>query len=114
MYPITVLKITNNDRTELATINLSDVLYISNEGSKLVFHTMEEQYYQITSIQELEQHLHEISFEKLDRPYLVNMKKVKSYDQDHRLVYFDENPKKGSKFVTVAKMKWSLLDMYIR
>lgn len=114
MYPITVLKNTNNDSTELVTINLSEVLFISNEGSRLVFHTLEDRYYQITSIQELEQHLKDVSFEKLDRPFLVNMNKIRDVDKDQRLVYFEDDTYEDRKFVTVAKVKLDLLNMYLR
>jgi DNA-binding LytR/AlgR family response regulator len=113
MYPITVLRIREDDTTELATIELSDILYMSVDGTRLVFHTADAQYYQLATIQDFEKNTKHLSFEKLDRPYLVNMKHVKAFDKEHRLVYFDEEPDAKSKFVTVAQMKANIVKSYI-
>lgn len=114
MYPITVIKMLEDGTSELITIELSDVLYICYEGSRLVYHTENDSYYQVTSLQEYEQHLKELSYEKLDRPYLVNMEKVKKFDKNRRIVYFTSHPDKNSKYVTVASLKVHLLKSYIR
>lgn len=114
MYPITVLKIREDGTTELATIELTDILYISVDGAKLVFHTSDAQYYQMTTMQEFEDHLESHNFVKLDRPYLVNMNKIKSFNEEHRLVYFDQLPSRNSKNVTVARVKVNLVNSFIR
>ena len=113
MYPITVVEFLDDETSRLVTIDMSDVLYISNEGSKLVYHTENGVYYQISSLQEFEKHLKCFSFEKLDRPYLVNMNKVKKFDSNRRIVYFTDQPDKNSKYVTVAMLKTHLLKPYL-
>lgn len=118
MFPITVLKVSEDRESgKLVSIDLSDVLYMSVDGAKLVFFTEEGRYYQLTSIQEYEKHLKHHQFEKLDRPYLVNMKKVRKFDPDLRLVYFQEDicPDHQSKaqHVTVAQTKVNLVKKYL-
>lgn len=114
MFPIAVLKYGNDDTTELTTIRLSEVLYVSVDRSKLVFHTQEGTFYQLTTIQEYEKHLKTRHFEKLDRPYLVNMKHVKSLDKERRVVFFTKHPDSTSKFVTVAQLKVDMLESYLQ
>lgn len=114
MYPITVLKFLEDGSTQLVTIDMSDVLYICFEGSRLVYHTEDDCYYQVTSLQDLEQHLKGLSFEKLDRPYLVNMNKIKKFDKNRRVVYFTGQPDKTSKYVTVASLKVHLVKAYMQ
>jgi len=115
MFPITVLKVGEDEATEMVTIHLTDVLYMVVDGTKLVFHTEEGRYYQITSIQEYEKHLRQHHFEKLDRPNLVNMRKVRKFDKNLRLVYFksDDPREKGTPFVTVAKTKVNIVNKYL-
>jgi DNA-binding LytR/AlgR family response regulator len=114
MYPITVLRIREDDTTELATIHLSDILYMSVDGTRLIFHTADAHYYQMATIQEYEKNLKHLKFEKLDRPFLVNMNQVKAFDKENRLVYFDKEPdKRNSKYVTVAQLKTNIVKSYM-
>lgn len=115
MLPITVLKINEDGDTKLVSIQLSDVLYMSVDGTKLVFYTEDGAYQQISSIQEFEKHLKGYHFEKLDRPYLVNMNKIRKFDPDLRLVYFQEDGETttGVPYVTVAQTKVNLVKEYL-
>lgn len=106
---MTVLKI-NPDKTEsLEQINLYDVDFIETEKRRIVYHIGADTYYQIASKAELDEFLIHKGFDPLDRPNLVNLRKIRKFDEDYGKVYFVENPDSKSKSATVAKIKYQFI-----
>jgi DNA-binding LytR/AlgR family response regulator len=92
----------DND-TELIMLDLNDVIFIQTEDRTLVYHTLDEVYYPlIPSLTTLSKHTEHLGFRRLDRINLVNIQKVKYFDEDLGKVYFEENITKHSKFTTVS------------
>jgi DNA-binding LytR/AlgR family response regulator len=104
-----VLRKLTDDDTELTLVDLKDVLYINIENRGIVYHTREEKLYHLSTLTDLEEHLSELGFDLLDKTNIVNMKQVKSLDERHGNIYFDEDPTKNSKFASVAFIKQKLL-----
>lgn len=99
-------------------IDLREVDFIETESRRIVYHIGNDKYYQVTTKTELEELLVEQGFDALDRPYLVNMQRIRSYNKDYGKVYFVEHPTSNDKFVTVAKVKEEpvkrFIDYFIR
>lgn len=104
--PMTVLDETG---TKLEIIDINDVDYIENEGRRVIYHIGNRKFYQITNKSELEALLYTRGFDALDRPYLVNMRKIRHFDQEYGKVFFEENPTANSKYATVAKMRYEFV-----
>lgn len=111
--PMTVMQI-NGRETEFVIINLRDVDFIESESRKIVYHIGDEKFYQATTKSELDELLNDAGFDALDRPYLVNMEKIRYFDKEYGKVYFNDSPLPNSKFVTVAKVKEKIVENYIR
>jgi DNA-binding LytR/AlgR family response regulator len=106
---VPVLKYRENGESELVLLDLDDVIYIRVENRNLVYHTIDDRYEHISTLSDLEQHLHAYGFDLTDKTNLVNMNKIKKLDQKHGKLYFEEHPDAKSKYATVAFMK---LKMY--
>lgn len=103
-----MIRIKPDGSSELYIVDLNDVIYIKVENRSLVFHTADEQYHQISTLSDLEEHLYPFGFDLLDKTNLVNMKKIKKMDSKHGNIYFDEYPTRDSKFASVAFIKQKL------
>lgn len=110
---MTVLKGEDKDY-EIATINIFDVDYIETVGKRVIFYINDEKFYQIQSKIELEEILRGKGFDSLDRPNLVNIRKIKYFDEEYGKVYFVENPTSKDKFATVAKIKIKFVKKFIQ
>jgi DNA-binding LytR/AlgR family response regulator len=102
---IPVLKKTEEHQTELVMLDLSEVLFINIEKRNLVYHTLDEKFYHLSTLSELHDHFREAGFDLLDKTNLVNLNKIKMLDSKQSKVYFEEHPKSGSKYATVAFIK---------
>lgn len=111
---MTVLKINPDNSRSLEQINLYDVDFIETDKRKIVYHIGECTYHQIVCKSELDAFLIHKGFEPLDRPNLVNLRKIRKFDEDYGKVYFVENPDSTCKFVTVAKVKYQFIKNLIR
>lgn len=109
-----VTKDRNNDG-EVIMMDMAEVLYIQTEDGAVVFHTSEGRYYPLVpSLSMYAKHTENIGYQKLDRTNLVNMKRVKSFDEKRGLVYFEEDAGPNSQsaivaFMNIAKLKNMIL-----
>ncbi|MCK4258973.1 MAG: LytTR family transcriptional regulator [Halanaerobiales bacterium] len=76
-------------------IKLGDVFYVESNDTKVIFHTMEGEFYSSESLQALENKLNTLNFYRVHRSYLVNMatiKKVKLVgDRTYAIEFNDYN-----------------------
>lgn len=112
--PMTVIQKNRNGVTEFVAIDLQDVDFVETRDRRIVYHIGENEYYQATTKSELEDLLLEEGFDQLDRPFLVNMKKIRNYCKEYGKVYFVDEPTSTSKFATVARIKEDLVEKFIR
>lgn len=99
-YPVTR---DPDNKTEIIELDLNDVIYIDTGDRSVVFHTPDEVYYPVLPrISNLEMHLGQLGFRKLDRTNLVNTAKITHYDHEHALVFFDDQITKNSKYATIS------------
>lgn len=103
-----------NEDFELECINLYDVDFIETDKRKIIYFIGEKKYYQITTKSELDQFLYDEGFESLDRPNLVNLSKIRKFDEGLGKVYFVEEPDDKSTFATVAKIKYKFVSNIIK
>jgi len=103
-----------NEDFELECINLYDVDFIETDKRKIIYFIDEKKYYQITTKSELDQFLYDEGFESLDRPNLVNLSKIRKFDEGLGKVYFVEEPDDKSTFATVAKIKYKFVSNIIK
>lgn len=100
-------------------LDLNDVIYMHMEDRTVVYHTLTEQFYHLApSLSIMARHTKAYGFEKLDRINLVNMSKIKHFDDEFAIVYFEPEDQitKKSKYATVAflnkgKLKKRLKEM---
>lgn len=105
---IPVLKAKNEQETELFMLDLEDVLYINIEKRNIVYHTMDNKYFHLSTLSELYDHFFDNGFDLLDKTNLVNLNKIKKLDGKQGKIYFEENPSSDSKYATVAFVKQKL------
>jgi DNA-binding LytR/AlgR family response regulator len=110
---MTVIKMGLDGQKTFVQINMDDVDFIENDGKRAVIHIGEEKYYLIQNKTELEEWLSTRGFDMLDRSNLVNMTKIKSFDEEYGKVYFTEHPTKESKYAIVARIKYKFVKHYI-
>lgn len=115
---MTVVKINKDQSHSLDCIDLYEVDYIeSDKKRRIIFHIGEDVYYQIITKSDFEQYLSSEGFDPLDKPNLVNLRKVRKFDKEYGKVYFEEYPTPSSKYATVARIKYkfiaSLLDKVV-
>jgi DNA-binding LytR/AlgR family response regulator len=97
-----------DEGTELVELDLNEVLYINIEDRNIVYHTIDNKYYQITKLSELDEHLFELGFDLLDKTNLVNMNKVMHFDSRFGKIFFEASPSRTSKFASVAAIQQKL------
>ncbi|HEY8529502.1 MAG TPA: LytTR family transcriptional regulator DNA-binding domain-containing protein [Paenibacillaceae bacterium] len=113
IYPVTRDR---NNETEIIMLDLSEVTYMVNEDGVIAFYTETDKFYPLVpSLSLYEKHLHDMGFYRLDRVNLVNMNKVKGFDEQRGLVFFDDPPHQVQNSTTVAfmkirKMKHTIMD----
>lgn len=108
--------------TDIIMLDINDILYMHMEGHSVVYHTMNGQFYHLKpSLSVLSHHVQSLGFERLDRINLVNINKIKHFDEKLGIVYFQQENEitKKSKSATVAflnkiKLKIRLLKNKLR
>ncbi|WP_239618861.1 LytTR family transcriptional regulator DNA-binding domain-containing protein [Cohnella mopanensis] len=104
----------NNDG-EVIMMDMADVLYIQTEDGAVVFHTPEGRFFPLVpSLSMYAKHTDNINFQKLDRTNLVNMKKVKVFDEKRGMVFFEDDAGPNSPsaivaFMNIGKLKDTIL-----
>ena len=90
---------------EVIMMDMTDVLYIQIEDGAVVFYCREGRFYPLVpSLSMYNKHMEALGFQRLDRTNLVNMNKVKAFDEDRGVVYFEDEAKPSSLKATVACM----------
>lgn len=112
--PMTVIQKNDCGSVDFVAINLQDVDFVETRDRRIVYHIGNIEYYQPTTKSELEELLLNEGFDQLDRPFLVNMRKIRNYDKKYGKVYFVDEPTRNSKYVTVARIKEDLVEKFIR
>ncbi|WP_078409089.1 LytTR family transcriptional regulator DNA-binding domain-containing protein [Priestia abyssalis] len=95
-------------------IDLREVDFIETINRKVIFHIGTDQYYQITSKSDFDEFLMKEGFDNLDRTNLVNLRKIKKFDEELGKVYFTENPDKDSKYALVARIKYKFISSLLK
>lgn len=103
-----------NQENIIECINLNDVDFIETDKRKIVYHIGDKHYYQITTKSELDSFLVNEGFEILDRTNLVNVRKIRNFDEDFGKVYFTCKPKDTSKYAIVTKIKYKFVSNLIK
>jgi DNA-binding LytR/AlgR family response regulator len=90
---------------EVITMDMADVNYIQTEDGAVVFYTAQGRFYPLVpSLSIYANHMIEFGFQRLDRTNLVNMNRVKGFDENRGLVYFEEKAASDSQSAIVAFM----------
>ena len=110
---MTVLKLGSPGASMMECIDLDEVDYIEIEGRKIIFHIQDKKYQHISTLSELEEHLFKHGFDLLDKTNLVNLKRVRHYDEAQGKVFFEERPTSSSKYATVALIKQKQIRRYL-
>ncbi|PYI57328.1 LytTR family transcriptional regulator DNA-binding domain-containing protein [Paenibacillus flagellatus] len=92
----------NND-TEWIELDFEDVVAIQSWDRTVILHTAEEQFYPVLPIlSNMEKVMERFGFRKLDRTNLVNVNKIKHYDFEQALVFFEAPVTNKSKYATIS------------
>ncbi len=94
-----------DNQSDIIMLDMSDVVYMHMEDRTVVYHTIDEEFYHLLpSLSVLARHAQSLGFEKLDRINVVNLRKIKHFDEKLSIVYFQQEPEltKKSKSATVA------------
>lgn len=102
-----------NNESEWLMLDANDILYINVEDRTVVFHTQDEKFYLLDTLSALSKHMEPLGFRKLDRINLVNINKIKYFDDEHSKVFFEKNITRTSKYATVSFMNKNSLKKQI-
>lgn len=95
---------------EIILLDLREVVSVQTWERSVIFHTLDGEYYPVTpKISTLEKHLEPIGFRRLDRTNLANIHKIKKFDDELMLVFFEDTITKNSKFATVSHGEKSMV-----
>jgi DNA-binding LytR/AlgR family response regulator len=108
MYMMVVENI-KGENLKSVVINLKDVDFIESENRRIVYYIGDKKYYQIMNLNEMQTILEnkDEAFVSLDRNNLVNLRKVKDFDETLGKVYFSkiENRDNNKTYATIARIK---------
>lgn len=105
-----------NNETEIIMLDLSEVTHMVIEEGTVAFYTETDKFYPLVpSLSVYAKHLQDMGFLRLDRVNLVNMTRVKGFDELRGLVFFGDSPHHARNSATVAfmnirKLKTIILD----
>lgn len=102
---IPVLKKNQDGTSKLIHLDLNDVIYICVENRKLMYHTIDESYFHISTLSDLEEHLTSFDFCLTDKTNLVNFRKIKKIDTKQGKIFFDDQTPSSEKYATIAFSK---------
>ncbi len=100
---------------EVIMMDMADVYYIQTEDGAVVFYTSQGKVYPLVpSLSLYAKHTEDIGFERLDRTNLVNVSKIKAFDEKRGVVYFEdemtpESPSAIIAFMNIGKFKKLIL-----
>jgi DNA-binding LytR/AlgR family response regulator len=94
-----------NEEEKLESINLFEVDFIESDKRRIVYYIGNKKYFHLSTKSEFDELLLQEGFVSLDRPNLVNLRKIRSFNEEYGKVFFEENPTSTSIFCTVARIK---------
>jgi DNA-binding LytR/AlgR family response regulator len=95
-----------DEEDNIHCIDILSVDFIQTDNRKITYHIGETRYFHIMNKSELDEILAGHGFLSLDRPNLVNLKKIREFDENYGKVYFTEQTNKESVYATVSKAKY--------
>jgi DNA-binding LytR/AlgR family response regulator len=104
----------SGEDNSIILLDISDILYVSREPDRVMFHTRDGVFFNLQSLDDFELFLSLYDFFRADRVCVVNMSNIKSMDSELGLVYFDDPPEKDSKFATVAYQRLSKVKKWLQ
>lgn len=91
---------------EIIYLDMKDVVFVESDNRSVIFHTIDGTFYPlIPKIITLESHLVPIGFRKLDRTNLVNIHKIRGFDEHRAVVFFEPEFTNNSKFATISNFE---------
>jgi DNA-binding LytR/AlgR family response regulator len=89
-----------------------DILCFSTYQNVITIHTQHEQFILPTSFDLIIQAYKDISYQRVDRAFIVNMNEVKGYNQERKSVFFEDPPTKDSTYAYVSEPNYKrILDL---
>ena len=101
---IPVVRRLNRQEFEIVMLDLDDVLFTFVENNVIKYQTKNEVFSQISTLEEQERFLSTMGFKKLERGYLVQMDKVKWYDEETHQVFFEPYPSRKAPSAPVSRV----------
>ena len=101
---IPVVRRVSRQEFEIVMLDLNDVLFTFVESNVIKYQTKNEVFSQISTLEEQERFLSTMGFKKLERGYLVQMDKVKWYDDETHQVFFEPYPSKNVPSAPVSRV----------
>lgn len=112
---INVLEKMGQGENKVIALNApNDILYAQYlKGSYTSVHAANgHTYYTTTSLFELELILEHFDFLSLNRDAIVNMKKIKAFDENYGKVFFTESPVKDSPHILATRVAYKRIEKY--
>ncbi len=103
-----VIKKQPDGQNELYWLNIEHIIKIEIDKRNVVFHTLDEVYYPLTTLSDYEAHFYPYGFDLLDKSNLVNMEHIKKMDPEYGKVFFELEPTSHSKYAHVAAIQQKL------
>jgi DNA-binding LytR/AlgR family response regulator len=100
-----VIKKQPDGNHELFWLNIENIVKIEIDKRNVVFHTLEDVYYPLSTLSDYEEHFFRYGFDLLDKSNLVNMELVKKVDPIFGKVFFEDEPKANSKYAHIAAIQ---------
>lgn len=103
-FKMTVIRQTEDGSIEAKCIDMiQDVCMITKDSkNRTLFHLKDGVWHDISKLSDWEEILHEQGFELTDKTNLVNLNKVKSFDNARDVLFFEEYPTKTSIYASVS------------
>jgi DNA-binding LytR/AlgR family response regulator len=95
-------------------VSLKDVDFVSLESKKIIYHVGEKDYRQLSTLDDFAKILVEVGFIETDRGNLVNMERIKKFDEEYGVLYFEENPTSKSQRASIARIHYSVLGNLVK
>jgi DNA-binding LytR/AlgR family response regulator len=93
---------------ELFWLNIESIVKIEIDKRNVVFHTLDEVYYPLSTLSDYEEHFFKYGFDLLDKSNLVNMELVQKVDPEYGKVFFEKEPNSDSKYAHIAAIQQKL------
>jgi len=86
-----MMRVLRRDGT-VCELNENDILFITTFQKVITVHTRDGEYIFPTTFEHVQRVIESLGFAKLDRSFLVQLGKIRRYDEERRVVHFDDAP----------------------